>query len=964
MSRASPNFDKNSLKKSLLTPASDIVSSVSAQSSHPVSSMRFLSYPIPVRWPLGTFPLRLVLLVSLLVPLSPSTLQAAADEHSTASPCVSSTLQALLLSLNAPKTVDYLPSLTTALDLCSAHMSPDLRLKLLTHRAELRRQAGDMAGARDDLTTALALAQLPEQRETQAALLLLRSELDPDPNEPRQRRMDLEVAALKARDAGNFALAAEAQRTLGTLLVQAGTLEPALKAFEATLELAKKADNLRLQLATHTGLGRVWRELGEPETGRQHYRQALELAHTLLDPAREALTLQNLGVTAREEGSRQALLAPDARHAPAEGTCEALLKLPPQSIPPALSIPERWFFEAARCYQLADERYQTLGMDAGRVDILSLQAVLHRARGQNDLALVKHYDALTLAQSLKEQALEADMQASRGATLLELGRWEEAAEAYGHARAQHTAQDLRLLAFLDGLQQVRALTRLERFEQAQPLLEQVMQEGKALVLAVRDPVLQAGLFRHYARLAPLWLRIHALPQLQAGHPVAPDALSTVWQLAEEARSRSYLARWAAVPGLREVPPPAPVSLVQLQAALAPNTCLVAYLMDDDGSFAFVVTASSAQVVSLIGESSIAPKLQLFQTLIQTPASDMRRLMQEAHGLYQALVRPLEPFFPPEAALVLVKEGALANVPFEALLPQLPKGQTPQWLGLTHSLMTASSATTWWHSRANGAHTTALSPRAEQHEPLLVVAAPSLPAGCEDSSGLEQSAPLQCRPLPFVKQEIKAIRATRPRGSAAKDVYLTGDEATLSRLRALPLESFHRLHFSTHGLADDMRPLQSRLLLAEDAHAEVSSALAKDPHLTSALGTSAYLTAEEIARWQLTARLVTLSACETAVGRTRRGEGVDSLARAFLLAGARNVVATRWKVDDEATAHFYARLYRELARHSLEQALFRTRRAFAEGAAGRPFLGGFLGRPGSGPWTHPYFWAGFEWMGGG
>lgn len=921
--------------------------------------MRFLPHPTPVRWPPGISPLRLVFVVVsfLLVPLSPAGVHAAANaavEDAVPSPCAPSTLQALPQTLpqtlNPAETTDILLSLDAALDLCTDQLSPNQHLKLLTQRAELRRQAGDMAGARNDLTTALALAQRPEQGETQAALLLLRSELDPDPNEPRQRRMDLEVAAMKARDAGNFALAAEAQRTLGTLLVQAGALEPSLKAFEDTLELAGKAGDFRLQLAAHTGLGRVWRELGELETGRHHYRQALELAHALQEPVREALALQNLGVTAREEGSRQALLTPDARHAPDEGTCEALLQLSPLPASAALSIPERWFWEAARCYQLADERYQALNRDAGHVDILSLQAVLARAQGKSDAALLKHHDALVLAQALKNPSLEADMQASRGATLLELKRWEEAAEAYGQARAQHGAQDLRLLAFLDGLQQVRALTQLERFEQAQPLLEQVMQEGKALVLAVGDPVFQAGLFRHYAQLVPLWLRIHALPQLQTGRPVAPEVLHTAWRLAEEARSRSYLARWAAVPGLRDVPPLAPVSLVQLQAALAPNTCLVAYLMDEDGSFAFVVTASSAQVVSLVGESSLAPQIQLFQTLVQSPASDQRRLMQEAHGLYQALVRPLEPFIPPHAALVLVPEGAVVQVPFEALVRASGKGGKTDWLGLTHPMMYAASATTWWLGQAQGS-TLALEPKAQRtHEgSLLLVADPTVPARCYEPAGSlpgqAESPDLLCRPLPFVKQEVRAIRATRSRGTASRDVYLIGDDATLSRLRSQPLESFSRLHFSTHGLADDVRPLQSRLLLTEEA---------KTSNIQPAL------TAAEIAHWHLNAELVTLSACETAVGRTRRGEGADSLARAFLLAGAQNVVATRWKVDDEATAHFYARLYQELRRYPLEQALFRTRQAFAEGAAGRPFLG----RPGSGPWTHPYFWAGFVWMGGG
>ncbi|HEV3007011.1 MAG TPA: CHAT domain-containing protein, partial [Pirellulales bacterium] len=153
---------------------------------------------------------------------------------------------------------------------------------------------------------------------------------------------------------------------------------------------------------------------------------------------------------------------------------------------------------------------------------------------------------------------------------------------------------------------------------------------------------------------------------------------------------------------------------------------------------------------------------------------------------------------------------------------------------------------------------------------------------------------------------------------ARLTHLVGDERTtgltrsaasepeLERLRADgKLAEFRYLHFATHGEPNNSRSFESALILAQD---QVSGEIP--------LGGGKYydgrLTAKEVlATWDLNAELVTLSACESALGRPGGGDGVLGFAQAFLLAGSRAVCLSLWKVDDTATALLMDRFYQNL-----------------------------------------------------
>ncbi len=121
-----------------------------------------------------------------------------------------------------------------------------------------------------------------------------------------------------------------------------------------------------------------------------------------------------------------------------------------------------------------------------------------------------------------------------------------------------------------------------------------------------------------------------------------------------------------------------------------------------------------------------------------------------------------------------------------------------------------------------------------------------------------------------------------------------------------LKEFRYLHFATHGEANDVQALESRLILTQDAAARAALPHSGQPTLDGQLSAR-----EVLEFWDLDAELVTLSACETALGRPGGGDGLLGFAQAFLTAGSRAVCLSLWRVDDTATALLMDRFYQNL-----------------------------------------------------
>lgn len=195
----------------------------------------------------------------------------------------------------------------------------------------------------------------------------------------------------------------------------------------------------------------------------------------------------------------------------------------------------------------------------------------------------------------------------------------------------------------------------------------------------------------------------------------------------------------------------------------------------------------------------------------------------------------------------------------------------------------------------------------------------------------------------------------------KPEVLLGAHASESSLRSLSndqaLERFDVVHIATHALIDGDDPFNSALVLSQVA--------ADDENATDDRMDGLLTGAEIAAGWKLNARLVTLSSCETAAGRVQRGEGTIGFTYPFLAAGARCMLLSLWRVDDEATALLMQRFYKSWHCNAENPAAGARAPAMTKAAALRDaklWLRTLEDDQGRRRFEHPYYWSGFVLVG--
>lgn len=378
-----------------------------------------------------------------------------------------------------------------------------------------------------------------------------------------------------------------------------------------------------------------------------------------------------------------------------------------------------------------------------------------------------------------------------------------------------------------------------------------------------------------------------------------------------------------------------LDIAALQSGLAIGQGLLEFFVGDTAVWGFLLLSDTLVYRRLGRKNTLEADIAQLRTALcsyffsSEKTSELylrsaRDYAESAHRLHLALLAPFAGLLP--SRLTLVTDGALAYLPFAALLTEMPS--RPDRFHL-HHYATQDFALRYAPSAALLREMENRPPSPATAQPLLALA-PFFDGSTvwHDSLLAMRTHPrrFDASPLPFSGEE--AFRIAQISGGTA----LTGSAASKAAfLRDAP--RYRVLHLATHARANDQAGGYSFVAFA--------------PQPGSPEGERLYVA--EIHGLMLPAELVTLSACETGLGQMLRGEGIVSVARAFASAGAGSIVQSQWAVSDGKTRRLMEFFYQNLKAGQTKDVALQT--------AQNQYLRQYRGEE-----AHPYFWAGFALLG--
>jgi CHAT domain-containing protein len=498
--------------------------------------------------------------------------------------------------------------------------------------------------------------------------------------------------------------------------------------------------------------------------------------------------------------------------------------------------------------------------------------------------------------------------------------------------------------------------RQGRVRQAVPLLRRAVETLEAQIEALGGSHRLPGSFRE--RYEPIYRQaIDAMVEIGEG--------SEAFGYLEKSRARSLLGMLAERDGPTRAPlpegverdlrSPLPVSLEEARSVLDAGTVALAYSVGEEKSLLFVVTPENGleRVVPIAVDRR---ELSYSVETLRRAVLRARHPRSAAFEVFEALSRKLFRLIAPAADLVdaadrvlVLPDGPLHLLPFGVLLDD---GEAPRYLIERKPLFSVLSATLFAELRRRrpairrpAIRRPATRQPAAGHTPketVAIFADPRYPeARTGETEWREAATPFDLAFLPHSRREALAIAELFPTSQVR--LYLG---AAATEVNAFALDRKTRIvHFAVHAHLDDRSPFDSALVLSP----------------SPGVSDDGLLRAQEVFDGiRLDADLVVLSACATALGEQRGGEGLIGLTRAFQYAGARSVVATIWKVDDRVSAELMIRFYRRLREgENMAAALRGAKLELIQGSVEVRSIGGKrLGVDASAP----VYWAGFELIG--
>lgn len=373
----------------------------------------------------------------------------------------------------------------------------------------------------------------------------------------------------------------------------------------------------------------------------------------------------------------------------------------------------------------------------------------------------------------------------------------------------------------------------------------------------------------------------------------------------------------------------------------PNSAFVEYATSDSTLQIIVVHPKKSALFSVRVEAPFEKKLEAFRKAVMFRADNVLQLT--SNEIYNTVFKPVESFFKDNNLtvdqLIVVPEGGLNYLPFEALFR--PVGDEDRYLIQDYSVSYAYSFSLldFISNREKVATTNsclAFAPVfSERTENARMTASTQELHGIVARDLVDKSRAFTrngtfIEPLPGTEKEIRRIdEIVRSTGMTSK--YFTFEDAEEGVLKSGILKEFKYIHFATHGFINEANPAYSGILMSQNNDSKEDCVLY----------------ASEIYNLEINADLVTLSACETGLGRMAFGEGIVGLSRSFLYAGASNLLVSQWKVNDESTSRLMIDFYSNIVEGASKAAALRKAK---------------LNLLESEQFKNPYYWAPFVLIG--
>jgi CHAT domain-containing protein/tetratricopeptide (TPR) repeat protein len=379
-----------------------------------------------------------------------------------------------------------------------------------------------------------------------------------------------------------------------------------------------------------------------------------------------------------------------------------------------------------------------------------------------------------------------------------------------------------------------------------------------------------------------------------------------------------------------------ISIKEIQQQLDEETALIEYVLGPDSMvYIFYIDQQNSKLIEQVfPDQELKTQIKKFHAVL----SNYRQVFKNenkayqkyttlAYWFYQKLLSPILSKTANIKNLVIITDGELGHLPFEAFLTGEAQQENGGYRNLHYLLNDYQisynySASLWKENN--------LRQNKENNHQLLAMA-----ANYDISSDSIQTQPRLptyerlrsvLKPLPAAQQEIKALSEN------FSGFFGFGLDASEKNFKE-KAPNYGIIHLAMHGVLDQKNQMLSSLVFTEDNDSLENN----------------FLQAYEISKLNLNADLVVLSACETGYGKFEAGNGIASLARAFMYAGTPSLIVSLWHVNDGATSFIMKEMYQNLTQGmSKPKALSQAKLTYIKNSEGNV--------------SHPAFWSPFIQIG--